>query len=154
MIEGDAVTWVRWDDSVHSWPSRRAWAEAWWRASRVTRAAFAGGTDPGDHPDDAAVEMLMSLALKRDPQAVPLIVELCELAQSDDELGYLGAGDIEDLLCLGQGGEAAIDEAETWARRSPAFREALSNMWVDDDVNEALRQRLLALGAIDHRTRQ
>ncbi len=96
--------------------------------------------------------MLVYRALDRDSSVVPLVVSLSELAKSEEEIGYLGAGEIETLVCRSPGGELFIDSVEDWASRSASFREAISYMWVGDDVSADLRRRLLALGAIDHRT--
>jgi hypothetical protein len=152
MPDGGAIAWVDHDDTSHSWASQHEWAEAWWRASRKDLTAFSAGHRPEGHPDDPAKSLLMELALQRDPTVVPLVVTLSELAESEDEMSYLGAGAIEDVLCIFPGGERFIDSVEAWAARSPTFRDALSYMWVSDDVSDTLRRRLLALGAIDHRT--
>jgi hypothetical protein len=50
-------------------------------------------------------------------------------AAPDDQLGYIGAGPLEDLVvCHGAG---LVDRIEGEARRNPAFMDALSCVWLD-----------------------
>ena len=141
MAEEGEITWIDHEDMAHMWSSRHEWAEAWWRASRKDLRAFGTGHRPEDHPDDPAKTMLMELVLSRDLTVVPLVVTLSELVESQDEMSFLGAGEIEDVLCIFPGGERFIDSVEAWAARSPTFRDAPSYMWVSDDVSERLRDR-------------
>ena len=149
---------ITWDDpwsadrEPHTWESMDAWVDAWWAASR-DRAAALRAEDEGQTdvpwPDSPAADLLSDMVDKRDPRTVSFIVALAEAATSEQDSSDLGADDIETLLCHQAGGERFIDEVEAAARSSALFARALSFMWVAEDVDPAIRLRLVALGAID-----
>jgi hypothetical protein len=64
-------------------------------------------------------------------------------ASTDERLGYIGAGPIEDLVYWH--GLALIDWIEGEAKRDPRFREALASIWlVADDIPKSVLSRLQA----------
>lgn len=69
-----------------------------------------------------------------------LLLTLAHEAKDDEALGYLGAGPVEDLVAWH--GTRYLDEIEKWARRDPAFRKALSNIWITTDLPAPVRERL------------
>lgn len=155
MTIGDdtpALTWVDTDGEIYSWPSRQAWVTEWWIAQHAEHAqvdAKEAGLPVAEAPDSPALNMLLALAMRNDAAAIPLIVALADAAETEDDVLYLGAAEIEDLLVIGGQGDRFIGEVEIAARSSPAFAQALTGMWVSH-VAPALKDRLLALGAIDH----
>jgi len=62
-------------------------------------------------------------------------------AAPDEQLGYIGAGPIEDLVC--RHGAALIEWLEGEAKRDSRFREALASIWlVADDIPREVLLRL------------
>jgi hypothetical protein len=141
---------VRWDDDgeAHEWPSVAAWAEQWWAERRAGVAAQDRPVDPaGSTPATDYLEQL-TYDRTRSRDLVDLVVALSELAATEEDRSYLGAGDIESVL-VHEGGADLLDHVELRARQNPRFAEVLTYVWVGDGVGEPMRSRLLALGAID-----
>lgn len=59
-----------------------------------------------------------------------LVLALVALA-ADDELGYVGAGPVEDFVR--RFGAERIEQVEMQARRDPRFRVALGRIWLSRD---------------------
>lgn len=81
-----------------------------------------------------------------DERIVEVLVKLAETAPSDDEVGHIGAGPIEDLLYenrerLGQPKDELLEQIDEAARRSSRFRRGLSSALLVD-LPEAAVQRL------------
>lgn len=78
----------------------------------------------------------------RSPTArvLKLLLALGHEAKDDDALAYLGAGPVEDLISWH--GARYLDEIDQCARSDPAFRKALSNVWIATQVPEAVHERL------------
>ena len=120
---------------VAEWPSLAAWATAWideWSSNRFDSASH------------------FSHAMTEQPRewVVDALVLLSEMA-TPDQRGWVGAGPLEELLSHSGNGATVLDEVEHAARRRPAFRTALSNVWLVEDVPEEVRHRLAELGARD-----
>ncbi len=79
---------------------------------------------------------------KGDRAALDRLVDLADSASVDYELGYLGAGPVEDLVRVF--GEALIDDIEAAARRSPNFLRALRGTY-GTLIPEEIRVRMLPL---------
>jgi hypothetical protein len=56
-----------------------------------------------------------------------LVSALVDGAETEDDLGRVGAGPLEDLLV--SHGAALVDEVDDLARRNPRFAEAMSGVW-------------------------
>lgn len=87
-------------------------------------------------------ECLRELA-RVDPQ-MALDCVVMAIAQCDDyeDLAYLAAGPLEDLIA--DEGPVVIENFETWARQQPRFRYALSAVWPrGQDEDAEVWQRVL-----------
>jgi hypothetical protein len=78
--------------------------------------------------------------------SIDLLRALVDSAISDDELDFVGAAPLEDLLSHNHHGAAFVDE---WngERQQLRFRKALTGVWLAQDVPESVGQRLGSLGA-------
>ena len=75
-------------------------------------------------------------------RAWEMVVALVRSA-SDEGLEYVGAGPVEDLVCIH--GAALIDWIDGEARRDPRFRETLASVWLMvEEIPEAVLARLQA----------
>jgi hypothetical protein len=83
----------------------------------------------------------MRLVDHKPDRAWAFIVTLVECAPSDDALGWVGAGPLEDILC--DYGPAFIDRVESIAGISPRFRICLRSVWrrsMDPSVYSRMRR--------------
>jgi hypothetical protein len=99
-------------------------ADAWWRYTQ---------SDPKlrnvDHPDWWAVELWLGRSVfESEDRGHELIHALAERAPDSADLGFLGAGPVEDYISAD---EAALQWVEAEARRSENYRKALASVWVD-----------------------
>jgi hypothetical protein len=87
-----------------------------------------------------AWEEVEGLIAARGEQAVGLIVAL---ADSDDaDLGYLGAGPVENLLSSRPPPpEVVLSRLDEAARRNPRVRVAVGSVWWDEEHEPELRRR-------------
>lgn len=76
-------------------------------------------------------------------EAWPVILALVERAPNHAALGFVAAGELEDLVRLH--GERFGERLVERARSDNRFREALRGVWGWDDVSEPLRRRLFEL---------
>lgn len=82
------------------------------------------------------------------PGVVDALIVLAETADGDaDLLGLVGAGPLEDLVSHSGNGLRVLPDVDRAARQNPAFRAALTRVWLGPDVPEAVRTRLGELGA-------
>lgn len=138
VLAADGTCWL-YDEfeetRVAKWPSLAAWAAAWideWSSDRFDLAsAFAHAMT--EQPAEWVIDALV------------LLSEMATL----DQRGWVGAGPLEDLLSHSGNGATVLDEVEHVARQRPAFRTALSNVWLTEDVPEEARHRLAELDARD-----
>jgi hypothetical protein len=137
-LEANGTCWL-YDDfeetRVAEWPSLATWAAVWIDEWSSGRFAFASD---------------FAHAMTRQPTewAVEALVLLSEMA-TPDQRGDVGAGPLEDLLSHFGHGATVVDEVERVARERPAFRSALSNVWLSEGVPEEVRRRLAELDARD-----
>jgi len=115
-------------------------ADAWWRYMlRVGTSAPEGW---GFDPDDWASELWHEGAILRDEEfACDLLRALAERAPSGADMGYLGAGPIEDFAT----NEGRLRWVEAEAARSRNFRAALANIYyprpsLSEEQNARLRR--------------
>lgn len=104
-----------------------------------------GPNAPRDDKNFWAFERVATLVRKHPGDAWVVIlamVSLCEDRANDNEcvLANIGAGPMEELL--GKHGPDFIDAVELEARRWPAFRQMLTNVW-PSTINESVWQRVL-----------
>jgi hypothetical protein len=140
---------MRGDPTGATWAEAKAayWA-AYWRShqrvldqadSRLARTA-------GDRSDQVTDEdfwvwdYVDAIWRRGDQAALDQLVDLADSASNDEQLGYLGAGPVEDLVRVF--GESLIDDIEAAARRSPAFLRALQGMY-GILIPESIRVRML-----------
>jgi hypothetical protein len=116
------------------WESVARWAVDWfaeWRAK--------------DHGD--ACDFIGAACDDAVAGVVDALVVLAETAVGDDELAWVGAGPLEDLMSHSGNGLRVLVDVDRAARQNVAFRAALGNTWLGDDVPPAVRERLAVLGA-------
>ncbi len=78
------------------------------------------------------------------PRAMTFIRALVAEAQTDEDLGYIGSGPLEDLLR--RQGPQAIGLVEREAAGNPRFRYALAGVWSDTAQPEVWDRVAAALG--------
>jgi hypothetical protein len=123
-----------------TWPEVRV---AFWRNYHsLVRRADPPRRDEAQDPDFWAWEYVDNLCESGDRAAVDRLVDLADNAADGEEIAYLGAGPVEDLVSAH--GATMIDAIEEAARRSPNFLGALNGMSVDL-IPESIRERLLPL---------
>ena len=137
------------DPSSPQWPEVKA---AYWRnherlSLHVERGPHQTGSPQSDEdedqdPDFWAWEYVDRLWRAGDRAALDRLVDLANSASDSEELNYLGAGPVEDLVRVF--GESLIDDIEEAARRSPSFLCALRSMY-PTLIPESIRVRMLAL---------
>ena len=108
------------------------------RGTRAERKAL----DAGEPTDvQAAYDTIESLLTVGGPDTVELLAALNDAGPPEDQGGTVGAGPLEDLICMH--GDALCETIERFARQSPSFAQALSNVWLErGDVSPATEQRL------------
>jgi hypothetical protein len=86
-----------------------------------------------DHPDWWAVGVWFATAFRRDEKRRrAAILVLIERAPAGADLGYVGAGPLEDFI---YNNEERLVWVEEQAARSGDFRRALANVWLDPDLD-------------------
>ena len=118
-------------------------ADAWWRYTlRTVGAAEDWDTDP----DGWASELWHEEVVLRDEEfARDLIRALAERAPTDADMGYLGAGPIEDFAT----NEDRLRWIEAEAARSRNFRTALANVYARPSLSEEQNARLRRAAEVD-----
>jgi hypothetical protein len=90
-------------------------------------------------------DLFMAVCRSEVAWALQVVRALVQEARSDEDLAYIGAGPLEDLLC--NQGDRAIDEVEQLAAADSKFRFALGGVW-PSTMGQALWARVTAaLGA-------
>lgn len=90
-----------------------------------------------------AWDRLTSLVLHQPEEAWPILLSLIAAAP-EGQLGYIGAGPLENLLSMHPA--AFGQRIEEQARRDRRFREALASVWLsENEVSSALVARLQRL---------
>jgi hypothetical protein len=120
-------------------------ADAWWRYMvRCDVADKAGAAAPtwDADPDGWASEIWQEEILNQREEAVRELLRLmAERAPAGADLGYLGAGPIEDFAT---NDESRLRWIESEAARSPNFQAALANVWqkmkLSDESNARIRR--------------
>jgi hypothetical protein len=105
-------------------------ASAWWKYQRLARGGRAErkALEMGEPADAvAAARAVYELVDQGGGQAVALVSALVDGAETDDDLGRVGAGPLEDLLV--RHGASLVDELDDLARRDPRFAQAMSGVW-------------------------
>jgi hypothetical protein len=134
------VVYLDVDESERTWSTVTDLAREWW-ADSVPRTGGRGGWRTAAHP---AVNELLE---QGDPAILTVIDALIDAATSDEELTYVGASALEDLLSHYGHSAAFVNDVERRARQQPRFKLALSGVWLSRGVSEDIRHRLGALGA-------
>lgn len=124
-LEADGTCWLHdefEETRVAEWPSLAAWATAWIDERSSNRF-------------DSASHFAHAMTEQPREWVVAALVLLSEMA-TPDQRGWVGAGPLEELLSHSGNGATVLNEVEHAARRRPAFRTALSNVWLVEDVPE------------------
>jgi hypothetical protein len=125
------------EDGSADWATLADWAVAWiaeWR----------------NHEHGAACEFIDSACSDAIPGVVDALIVLAETADGNAEvLSWVGAGPLEDLVSHTGNGLRVLDEIDTAARQNPAFRRALTGVWLGFDLPDPVRTRLAQYGARD-----
>lgn len=90
-----------------------------------------------------AFDALDDLCRDNPEKAWLVVAALVEAADTEELLGAVGAGPLEDLLS--EHGATFVDRAETEARTNAKFAAALRNVWLSEQGSETTK-RLLAIG--------
>jgi hypothetical protein len=90
-----------------------------------------------------AYETVCHLCESQPNEALDLVLELVNMADSSELLEDVGAGSLEDLLRAH--GSTVIHQLEVQAANNAPLRVALSHVWVRDGTTE-LGKRLVLLG--------
>jgi hypothetical protein len=130
-----------------TWPEVKV---AYWRNHRAVSLqvrARVAPTDPlrpdsGPDADFWAWEHVEAVWRTGDRAALDRLVDLADSAPDDEDLAYLGAGPVEDLVRVF--GELLIEDIEDAAKRSPSFLRALQSMY-PTLIPESIRVRMLPL---------
>jgi hypothetical protein len=115
-------------------------AAAWHRFRREPQDA-----STSDHPDEWASRLWYSAVWYDECNPVQAaVVEIIEQANSDQELGFIGASILENCV---SGQESSLRWIEEQARASVKFRRALRDVWVYDFLDPVAFARIeLAAG--------
>lgn len=118
-------------------------ADAWWRYTRRCAAALAQdiGAKPDwdTDPDAWASELWHEDVLQSCEETVRAFLHtLAKRAPGDVDLGFMGAGPIEDFAS----NESRLLWIEHEAAQSPNFRAALANVYPGSDLDEDQNARL------------
>jgi hypothetical protein len=90
-----------------------------------------------------AFEQMLELHTTRPKEAVEMAFALIEACESDDQLGYVAAGPVEDLLWSGN--EANFATFAAACERSPKVLRAMSMLgWAEEDPMYPQWKALLA----------
>ncbi len=137
------------DGSIHfagfrleaSWPSLTDLAAEFWRYTRLSDREK-------DQDDEMQAYCCVSDLVDEFPwpRALELISELINLAEDDDEICYIAAGPLEDLVRASQALQL-VSQIEVRARRDPRFRRAVAGVWLDRSTHEEVNKRLALFGA-------
>jgi Family of unknown function (DUF6869) len=132
---------VRFDDlgTVHGWASLSDLAAAYWAYNRLR------GRDR-EMDDQAAWACVGELMLDPSPRWADVLQALVDTAESENDLGMVGAHPIEELVRFNGHGDDVIAEIEVRAQRDERFRRAVAAMWLGDDLSANLLDRLRRLG--------
>jgi hypothetical protein len=105
---------------------REALEEAYIRY--LVASARLPGANVSEDPEHQAAWLAVQELLERDPdEGWSIVRTLVERAPSDETLGMVAAGPLEDLLR--QHGPVLIDRVEEESRKSDRLRLALSGVW-------------------------
>ncbi len=125
------------EETELSWPTVEQWAAAWFAEQRSEKWA-------------EACEFMNTACDDAVPGVVEALIVVSEMAGCDAQLlGWVGAGPLEDLVSHRGNGLRVLTDVDRAARQNPAFRNALSNVWLGENVPEVVRKRLGELGARD-----
>jgi hypothetical protein len=122
-------------------------ADAWWRYTlRLDAAHEAEAPEAHTDPNGWAWEVWMSHVLDQREDVVRTFLSLlAERVPVGADLGYLGAGPIEDFAT----NEDRLCWIEAEAARSDAFRAALANVYPRRALSEEQNERLRRAAATD-----
>ena len=137
--DGGTFRYTGFDDTVAVWAGADAVAQDWWSDSPLRR--------PCGEWLKQVQSLVSELSETGHPSTIDIIQALVDQAQSDNELDFVGAGPLEDLLSHNGHALAFADEVEKRARQQPRFRLALAGVWLSSDVPSEVRDRLGRLGA-------
>jgi hypothetical protein len=107
-------------------------ADPWWRYTIRGQERRSGGrpsADWDDDPDGWASEVCCKRVIHDDEDTLRRFIRLlAERAPAETDLGFLGAGPLEDFIVNDEDRLRWVEEA---AARSPHFRGALANIWIE-----------------------
>jgi hypothetical protein len=109
--------------------------DGWWRYQRLLVGARSDrkALELGEPQDVvAAAEVVDDRVCSGGPEALDLVAALVRGADTDDDLGLVGAGPLEDLLT--RHGATLVDDVDNLARRDPRFARALDSVWWSADA--------------------
>jgi hypothetical protein len=101
-----------------------------------------------DDPDWWVLELWWSSAWWTDDNTERIragMLALVEAAETDDDLGLIGAGPLEGFV---SDNAADLEWLESECAKSPKLRRALADVWCSDNVSEATLDRLDAAAGV------
>ena len=120
------------------WETDAQVAQTWWSEEPLT-----------DRSATPARDFVDEQMRRGEPGVVELLQALVDAAPSEDALGYLGAGPIEDLISHYRHGPVVSVEVERHARQDPRFARAIAGVWLGSAVPREVKDRLTPFGARD-----
>ena len=93
-----------------------------------------------------AVDELVDLAFHQPNTLWELILRILEIDRSEKVVAAIGAGPLEDLIV--QHGEAFIDKVEQLAAKSPAFKTAMQNVWIEAGDTKVFKRFFAIAGVV------
>jgi len=90
-----------------------------------------------------AADFLINSVFDNPEKAFETILAIIASDSCDQVLSSVGAGPLEDLIV--HHGSEFIERIEVEAKRSPAFRSAVSHVWMDDE-DGSLKNRIQEIG--------
>ena len=104
-------------------------------------------TEDDDLPGSEASLMLMRIIAQDPHRGYSIVLSMLDATESEEEIGLLGSGPLEELL-RNHAGEL-IRELEKDFQSHIKLRIALANVWISESVPEEIRNRIQKLGARD-----
>jgi hypothetical protein len=120
-------------------------ARCYWEYWRLATSSVVAERDRADEYLWAPEEVT-ELVRERAEDQVDVLIAIADAAPSDDALGHLGAGPIENMIHP-RTPDYVIDQIEVAAETNPNFRTALRFADFDDDrISPEVRARLRRFG--------
>ena len=144
ITDDGRCSWIGYDDEpLVEWESLTAVADDYWATSGY-RSSLVSWREDAIGP---ATSFVMNVMQVGHPRSVDLLQALVDAAASEEELDFVGAGPLKDLLSHHRHAAEFVDDVERRARQQSRFRTVVSGLWLSADVPGQVRERLAVYGA-------